>query len=156
MIWYTSTLCEPGAGRRLKLHLSVARALESLAGEERGSGSPRLPLRHGCATRRGCARSRYAIRAWRHCLQQAALQQGISQLVRAEQALIPILGLGLDRAASARPGRAWTQRDNAGNRQRCLDAAAHRNCPLADQLAPRTGGSPSPAARRAPPRCWCT
>ena len=47
-----------GPARRLKLHLSVARALESLAGEDRGSGSPRLPLRHGCATRRGCARSR--------------------------------------------------------------------------------------------------
>ena len=76
-----------GPARRLKLHLSVARALESLAGEDAEVEALAYHYAMAAPLGVGALAADYAIRAWRHCLQQAALQQGISQLVRAERAL---------------------------------------------------------------------
>ena len=128
-----------GPARRLKLHLSVARALESLAGEDAEVEALAYHYAMAAPLGVGALAADYAIRAWRHCLQQAALQQGISQLVRAEQALHTDPSVSASTRAGlllALAGACDAAGDNAGNRQRCLDAAAQaRTARSADQLA---------------------
>ncbi len=87
----------------------------------------------------GALAADYAIKAWRQCLQQSALQQGVSQPERAERALNTDPSVSASTRAGlllALAGACDAAGDNAGNRQRCLDAAAEaRAARSSDQLA---------------------